>query len=45
MCPFCIATATAVWIAAGTTSTVGLSALVINRIRTTNKGEKNEHEQ
>jgi hypothetical protein len=33
MCPVCIATATVTWIAAGATSTGGLSALVIGKLR------------
>ena len=35
MCPVCIATAT--WIAAGATSTGGISALVVSRFRGKNK--------
>jgi hypothetical protein len=36
MCPVCIATATA-WIAAGATSTGGISALVVSRLRGKNR--------
>ena len=35
MCPMCIATAA--WIAAGTTSTGGLSAMVLKRLRRKNQ--------
>jgi hypothetical protein len=33
MCPICIATATVTWIAAGATSTGGISALVLTKLR------------
>jgi hypothetical protein len=36
MCPVCIATAAA-WIAAGTASTGGISALVVSKLRGRNK--------
>jgi hypothetical protein len=33
MCPVCIATATVTWIAAGATSTGGISALLVSKLR------------
>ena len=38
MCPFCIGSA--VWIAAATTSTGGIAALVVSRLRS--KNDKNQ---
>jgi hypothetical protein len=45
MCPVCIATAA--WFAAGATSTGGISALVVSRLRSKNKSNINimDHEK
>ena len=46
MCPVCITTAAVAWIAAGTTSTGGISALLVTRLRgKTNKTEGNQGER